>query len=42
MKPNEEVKNIIQNIKVIFFHFLVSLFGLVDARMVMIVAYGRD
>ena len=42
MKPNEEVKNVIQNIKVIWFHFLLSLFSLVDARMVTIVAYGRD
>ena len=37
MKPNGEVKNVIQNIKLIFFHLSVSLFGLVDARMVMIV-----
>ena len=37
MKPNGEVKNVSQNIKLIFFHFLFSLFGLVDARMVMLV-----
>ena len=38
MKPNGEVKNVSQqHIRLIFFHFLVSLFGLVDARMVKIV-----
>ena len=37
MKSNGEVKNVGQNMKVIFFHSLVSLFDLVDARMVMIV-----
>ena len=42
MKPNGEVKNVSQNIKLIFFHVLVSIFGLVDARMVIIVAYGWD
>ena len=42
MKPNGEVKNVSQNIKLIFFHFLVSFFRLLDARMVMIVAYDRD